>query len=551
MSEPYSLAGRAWIPVASASGRRELVRLHDITNPDWVRLATGRPDCDTALAEFLIGLLAVALGPETLRDWHRLYTSPPGATVLDDAFAPLAHALVLDGEGPRFFQDFAALDGGETPVEALFIDAPADHFLTERRMEVLSRAGAAIALLTLQTMAPSGGAGHRTSLRGGGPLTTLVVPCEMPTLWQLLCANIPLGLKVSGAEASRAFPWLAPTRTSNPKDRGVETTPQDVAETQASFGMPRRIRLTFEPNTERRPCDLTGVIDDVVVRSYVTRPWGANYPSHTWRHPLSPYYKAKKGDAEMLPVHLKSSRVAYKDWLGLVTVGDKDKLQIAARVVKDFRDERARLLRRDDQEHVRFRLLACGYALDNMKPLDFGEALLPLFTAGAENANAALDRIARGMIEAAEEAGKQLAGSVKRALYGDREKVAYDSTVLTNAKDRFWSETESRFYDRLGEATRSVAVSGDDIDDATSKAQAEGWLRDMRDVALRIFDELAPLDDSDARRIEDVIAGRRQLSLMFMGFGPGASSLYAALGLALPEKSANAGKGKKPRKAKT
>ena len=253
----------------------------------------------------------------------------------------------------------------------------------------------------------------------------------------------------------------------------------------------------------------------------------------------------------MLPVHLKSSRVAYKDWLGLVTAGDEDKLQIAARVVKDFRDERARLLRREDQEHDRFRLLACGYALDNMKPLDFGEALLPLFTAGTEPANAALDRIARGMIEAAEEAARQLAGSVKRALYGDREKVAYDSTVLNNAKDRFWSETEPPFYDRLMEATRSVAAAGDDIDAATSKGQGEGWLGDLRVVALRIFDDLAPLDDSDARRIEDVIAGRRQLSLMFMGFGPGAAALYRALGLALPEKSTNAGKGKKSRKAKT
>ena len=290
MSEPFSLAGRAWIPVASAKGRRELVRLRDIASPDWVRLATGRPDCDTALAEFLIGLLAVTLGTETLRDWHRLYTSPTDAAVLDNAFATIAHALVLDGDGPRFFQDVEVLIGEGTPVESLFIDAPADHFLIERRMEVLSRAGAAIALLTLQTMAPAGGAGNRTSLRGGGPLTTFVVPCETPSLWQFLCANIPLRLKGKGAEASRIFPWLGPTRTSNPKDRGVETTPQDVAEAQAFFGMPRRIRLTFEQNTGRLPCDLTGVVDDDVVRSYVTRPWGANYPSSAWRHPLSPFF---------------------------------------------------------------------------------------------------------------------------------------------------------------------------------------------------------------------------------------------------------------------
>ena len=70
MPEPFSLAGRAWIPVASANGQRAFVRLCDLTSPHPLdgkpieRLATGRADCDTALAEFLIGLLAVAIGPD-------------------------------------------------------------------------------------------------------------------------------------------------------------------------------------------------------------------------------------------------------------------------------------------------------------------------------------------------------------------------------------------------------------------------------------------------------------------------------------------------------
>ena len=62
---------------------------------------------------------------------------------------------------------------------------------------VLSRAAAAMALFTLQTYAPSGGAGHRTGFRGGGPLTTLALPGpppgEPPTLWHLLWANVGPG----------------------------------------------------------------------------------------------------------------------------------------------------------------------------------------------------------------------------------------------------------------------------------------------------------------------------------------------------------------------
>ena len=65
----------------------------------------------------------------------------------------------------------------------------------------------------------------------------------------------------------RIFPWLAPTRVSA---EGVTTTPQDVDELQQYWGMPRRIRLDFEPNVDRRACDLTGIIDDVIVCTYRT-----------------------------------------------------------------------------------------------------------------------------------------------------------------------------------------------------------------------------------------------------------------------------------------
>ncbi|MGG2362666.1 type I-E CRISPR-associated protein Cse1/CasA, partial [Salmonella enterica] len=67
-----------------------------------------------------------------------------------------------------------------------------DHFVRRGRVEVLAPAAAAMALFTLQTFAPSGGAGHRTSLRGGGPLTTLVRPGTVAglsdALWPLLWA---------------------------------------------------------------------------------------------------------------------------------------------------------------------------------------------------------------------------------------------------------------------------------------------------------------------------------------------------------------------------
>lgn len=75
-------------------------------------------------------------------------------------------------------------------------------------------------------------------------------------LWHVLWLNVPVqkGDVVPVAFDARVFPWLGPTRTSE-KDQA--TTPQDVDALQAFWGMPRRIRLNFEPNTENRPCDLT------------------------------------------------------------------------------------------------------------------------------------------------------------------------------------------------------------------------------------------------------------------------------------------------------
>lgn len=536
MPEPYSLAGRAWLRVARATGQHEVVRLCEIADPSISHLDTGRPDCDAAISEFLIGLLAVALGPADDEEWLELYSSPPDATALADALTPFADALIVDGEGERFFQDQDSLaDGASFPVEALFIDAPADHFMVDARYQALSRAGAAIALLTLQTMAPSGGAGHRTSLRGGGPLTTLVVPRSQPTLWQRLWANVPAGLKAKPNDAARIFPWLVATRTSNSKAGGEMTTPEHVDPAQAFFGMPRRIRLNFEPNREGVRCDLTGEVDEVVARSYVTKPWGTNYPSNTWRHPLSPYYRPKKGEAEMLPVHLQESRVGYRDWLGLVSSAREEARP--ADIVHAFRETRAWLIG-EDRNAVQ--LQATGYVLDNMKPLDFGESRMPLLTAGSARRNVALDVIARVMIEAANHVARQLVSAVRQALFGQKAKIDSGSTVLSSVNAQFWMETETDFYRIVSEVAGSIsAIEEHDLPDqviAIQQKHVDPWCDVMRKVALGLFDATAPIEDSDPDRIQDAIEARKFLSLMFQGHGPGGKKLFVILALPPPQK---------------
>ena len=388
----FNLVSSAWLPVIRASGRRERISPAHLTDglavDPIVDIEFARADFRCATIEYLIGLLTVAFPPRD--DWAARWISPPSDTEIEAAFAALESVFAFNGEGPQPYQDFEDFASEPTDVEALLIEAPgaatvaknAALFVKSGRIEVMSLSAAALALLTLQTMAPAGGAGHRTSLRGGGPLTTLIVPKAPATFWHRLWANVSSEDEPPApAELPRIFPWLAATRLSG-KD-GQTTTPNDVDWRQAFFGMPRRIRLNTEPNVDHLPCDLTGEIEDVIVRTYRTRPHGTNYDAWGGVHPLTPYYRVKASDLMRNPVHGQDGRMGYRQWVAML-YGDKDGLREPARCVSFFIHDR-----KDDlpPSQRAFRLTAAGYAMDNMKALAFVEAETPdLIVAKAEEA---------------------------------------------------------------------------------------------------------------------------------------------------------------------
>ncbi len=550
MTEPYSLAVEPWLPVAMADGTRKFIPIRDIANPDILTINIGRADCDICVTEFLIGLAAIALAPDDERDWLDLFHNPPTPDAIDAALKPFAHALVLDGPGPRFLQDFDPLQGDEVPVSSLLMDQPgaatlrdnADHFVKRGQVRTLSRAGAAIALLTLQTSAPSGGAGHRTSMRGGGPVTTLVVPRlngKPPNLWQLIWANTPLEYRVDPANAAKAMPWLAPTRTSAKGDPGATTAPAhpDVHKAQTFFGMPRRIRLNFDQNTRDQPCDLIGLMDTIIAQNYVTRPYGVNYTN--WIHPLSPYYKVNEQSSDWLPHHFKSSTISYRSWVGLTLRGGKG-TRLPADIVNHFRLSRIRGLGIKDSDLNRSGgLLACGYAMDNMKPLDFTEAMLPLISTGDKERDKDLADCALSMVEAAELTASQLLTALKVALFSG-DKVDNGKTLLDTPRARFWAETEADFYRLLAEV--AGLEENPDAPFAMLDHIAATWLPIIRKAALRIFDETAPIDAPEEPDLEDIINGRSLLHFSLLGYGSMGKKIYKALRIPSPEKKKAEGK---------
>ena len=514
-----------WMPVRDANSQRHWITPSQLADPQWRAFDADRPDFNGALAQFAIGLLQTTTPVADSIEWRGLFNAPPNAATLRHWFAPVAAAFELDGEGPRFMQDFGLGTEGVAVNEigGLLIDAPgentvknnADHFVKRAQFNALCPGCAATALFTLQLNAPSGGAGHRTGLRGGGPLSTLVLAPSGGHLWHDLWMNVrdrPALLAQGGdavhTDMQRTFPWLGPI-TELQAQKG-ELAQAQVHPAHLYWAMPRRIRLETgghiagHCNTCGRPCN-------ALVSHYATKNYGLNYKG-TWTHPLSPYYEGKEG---WLPVHPQPDGVGYKHWLGWVlgVAGEKKSVRVAQVV------ERALMLPAR-QTGGALRLWAFGYDMDNMKARCWYEATLPLYDL------ADCDRDTRQQLQAEVSrwlAGAELAGMFLRGAVKDAWFSADARGDFAHIDAAFWSATEPTFYRHL---QILIGAAREGAEHAALPVR-EAWHTTLRDTALRLFDQsfvgAGAIERQNPRRI--ALAHKQLRNSLF---GP---KLRSALGL--------------------
>lgn len=316
-----NLINDRWIPVIRQNGQSELIAPSQIAEADnpVIEINAPRPDFQGALYQFLIGLLQTCFAPEDEDEWLEHWRTMPG---LESRFKEVAFAFELENPSHvAFMQDFNLPDSETKTIAALLIEAPGenalkkntDHFVKRSQTSQLCPSCTAIALFTLQINAPAGGAGIRVGLRGGGPLTTLILPKNpSTTLWQKLWLNVLNQDEIHPAETIdvQVLPWLGKTRIS---DKGQQTTPVDVHPLQMYWGMPRRIRLADK--ADGGLCDLCGTSSESLYQTYRTKNYGTNYDG-AWVHPLTPYrFDPKKVN---LPLSLKGQQggLGYRYWLG-------------------------------------------------------------------------------------------------------------------------------------------------------------------------------------------------------------------------------------------
>lgn len=503
-----NLINDAWIPVDRQSGPNQRIAPWQITNTDdpVLRLAAPRPDFNGALLQFLVGLLQTACTPQTPNDWAHWLDQPPTPDQLRQQFESVVHAFELDADGPRFMQDFDEISGDKKPVSNLLIDAPgaqtlkqnADHFIKRGLVESACPACMATALFTLQTNAPSGGAGHRTSLRGGGPLSTLVAldpnNSGLPDdLWRAVWLNVldqsalaSLPGYSSNPDDAAVFPWLGHTRTSE-KNTGHDTTPLDASPLQMYWGMPRRIRIHWEKTTSGH-CDLCGEQSDKLVDHYVTQNYGTNYTG-AWQHPLSPHQISKEG--EPLPRHAQPGGISYRHWLGLTQGGDND---IPALVIQTFGS------RKLDAEQLRMHVF--GYDMDNMKARCWYESTFPLFNI-PEAIAGVFNQRSNELINAATETSRITRSGIKEAWFKRPADAKGDTAFLTQA---FFDHTETAFFSQLQQLKKQLETGED------GRASLYAWHQVLRRTALELFDYWTTRGDFETVNPRRIAEARNKLS---------------------------------------
>ena len=540
----FNLIDEPWLPVRRRSGAVERIqpwRINEGLGEDpFVALAWPRPDFNGAAHELLIGLLSTAAAPADDDEWEEWWLEPPTPEVLRQRFSTVVHAFNLDGPGPRFLQDIDPLDDAEgKEIATLLIETPgaqtlrnnSDLFVKRGAAPVFSRSTAAMALFTLSSFAPAGGAGHRTSMRGGGPMTTLVFADHLTrgsTLWGRLWPNVESReqIEARAAEAileddpEKVFPWLVPTRTSNSRAGGRPTTPADVHPLQVYWGMPRRIRLLFHSAQGRR-CGLTAAEESVVVTGYRTKNYGTSY-SEGFEHPLTPHYRQKASAVTKLPVHPNPGGISYRLWPGLV-VRSKDGRREPARVVRHWGQSRWR-----SAGDTRF--AAFGYDMDNMKARAWVEAEMPLWHLDDET-RGRLESFIRQVVASADTTARLVSGAIKSAIYNRPKDARGDHGFVA---ERFYRDTEQAFHAAVGGAVTAIKEHVDH-DDPTIEARRR-WAPALEEAALRLFDEYAPFEGLEDRDMHRHVKARFYLMLALRGRGKAGRSLFDGdLGIPSPE----------------
>ena len=519
----------SWLPVKRKNGEEDTIALFEITsdyqsNP-VIDVLSPRPDLKSALYQLIIGVLQVTTSPSNSDAWKNSYITPLAPEVLKERFSDYEKCFIIDNpEGPAFMQDYDWKElqtGSEVEISGLFIDAPGantnkenkDHFIKRGLITHLDPYWAAVTLYALQAFAPAGGQGHRVGLRGGGPLTILVLPNAnqaSSTLWEKLWLNIFdqdsfqfIPGNHNNSNLSDIFPWMAKTRTSN---KNEITTPDDCHPLQMYFGMPRRIRLNFEKSSGS--CSLTNQTSENLLSTYKTLARGINYDG-PWLHPFDAYtVNPKKPDEPPLSLKGQPSGLTYRLW---PTFNLDSKEIVLPKTCEDLEEVDEKL----EVTCNEIILWVSGYDMDNAKARCWYDAIMPHFIIAPDIKKQVTD-YTKSMLATTIENTKNTKAAVKSAWFKSPKDAKGDMSFIDR---ELWQNTEGKFYQCIEKLINKTQTLG---------AILSEWELYMKDQALHTFDKWALSGPVEELNMERILKAKSSLKIGFKNISKKNANLKTA-----------------------
>lgn len=498
----FSLITEPWLPAIDRMGQLRKISPQQIFDDDIVELAWPRADFQGAAYQLLIGLLQTTLPPQDEEEWDDVWEEGVDVQHWHQALDRVAAAFHFGPQKPAFLQDFSTLDVESSSIAGLLVDAPGgntlklnkDHFVKRSCYQQFCPHCTAMALFTVQTNSPAAGAGFRTSMRGGGPMTTLLVPkTSGEPLWKKLWLNVmPQRESWQGEQLPLIFPWLAATRSSETPKNIV--TPGNSHPLQAYWGMPRRLEIDFS-HTHAGQCDLCGEHHDALLSQIRSKNYGVQYDG--WRHPLSPYRQALKDiEAPLIPLKGQPGGLAYKDWLGLITESE-EKLN---RVLP------ARVVRLNPMPNLTH-LWCFGYDMDNAKARCWYEHRLAISSLPKSQGDE-LKELLQMAIELAASSLPLLRQALKEAWFASPKEAKGDFSAIDVA---FWQQTEadfSRLWNTLNHYPSATYPE--------ARAALRQWKTALQDYLFLAFDQRAFTNPDESSDLARILGARRNLNKSFI-----------------------------------
>lgn len=172
----------AWIPVRAEGGAGDfrLLTYRELLckSGNW-QVSLPRDDLELACVQMLVCMTQIMFLPEDIRTLRKRVAEPLSRKAFDVGIAPCLEWFDLDHPTQPFMQSRGVKAADDTPIQKLLVGLPEGNnhaFFNEvGEVQVLSGPVAAIALFNQASNSPSFGGGFKGSLRGGAPITTLVV----------------------------------------------------------------------------------------------------------------------------------------------------------------------------------------------------------------------------------------------------------------------------------------------------------------------------------------------------------------------------------------